>query len=347
VVRYRCERRRRRRRLKSAVFFAAGPGLVLLGLAFGHLMFVASRLAWIPVKAARRIRWLLTHRAGVRFRAGNDGYPSCWQPGKEVWAMNMPPPLPREYLVCFTGTRHGRMRSRVIGRASAAPPVAAVMGMAVSDYQLPALAALSWTQAHLLDLPGLAGSDDTPHHLDVPGYAEAVCDWLDASGLPPVVLIGHSSGTQVAAHVAVARPERVAALVLASPTVDPKARSVPRALYYWRQDSRFSMPGLNETHRPEWRRAGARQIVRLVRAHLRDHLEDVVPHLSCPVLVFLGEQDRLCTRRWAQQLTDLAADGRLVTVPGPHTFLWRDPQAWSEPIRQLAADATAVRKASP
>jgi|tagenome__1003787_1003787.scaffolds.fasta_scaffold20987324_2 pimeloyl-ACP methyl ester carboxylesterase len=250
--------------------------------------------------------------------------------------MSMPPKQPDTYVTRFAKTRFGRMRSRVLGEPSGAPPVVTVMGMAVSDYLLPAQAALSWTQTHLLDLPGLAGSEDPPRHLDVPGFADAVCDWLDAAGLGPVVLAGHSSGTQVAAAAAAARPDLVAATVLASPTVDPKARSVPKALYYWRRDSQYPMPGLNESHKPEWKRAGLPRIVHLLRAHLRHRLEDEVPRLRGGVLVLLGEQDRLCTEDWARTLADLAPDGRLVTVPGPHTFLWRDPAAWSEPVRQLA-----------
>lgn len=251
--------------------------------------------------------------------------------------MGMPPTMPDEYRVRYTRTRFGRMRSRILGEPTGAPPVVTVMGMAVSDYLLPAQAALSWRQAHLLDLPGLAGSEDPPHRLDVAGYAEAVCDWLDTAGLPPVVLAGHSSGTQVAATAAAARPELVAATVLAAPTVDPKARSVPRALYHWRRDARYPMPGLNESHKPEWRRAGFGQLVHLLRVHLRHHLEDIVPRLRGPLLVLLGQQDELCTERWARELVEVAGDGRLVTVPGPHTFLWRDPGAWSEPVRALCA----------
>ena len=216
------------------------------------------------------------------------------------------------------------------------------MGMAVSDYLLPAQAALNWTQSHLLDLPGLAGSGDAPRRLDVAEYADAVCDWLDAAGLPPVVLAGHSSGTQVAARASAARPDRVAATVLASPTVDPKARSVPKALYYWRRDSRYPMPGLSESHRPEWRRAGFGQLVHLLRTHLADHLEEVVLRLDGPVLVLLGTDDKLCSERWARQLVDLAPDGRLVTVPGPHTFLWRDPSSWSEPMREMVCSGRSV-----
>jgi pimeloyl-ACP methyl ester carboxylesterase len=255
----------------------------------------------------------------------------------------MPPRPPDEYLVRFTDTRFGRLRSRVLGSPSDAPPVVTVMGMAVSDYLLPAQAALDWTQTHLLDLPGLAGSDDTRDRLDAPGFADAVCDWLEAAALPPVILAGHSSGTQVAARAAAARPDLVAGTVLASPTVDPKARSVPRALYFWRRDSRYPMPGLSESHRPEWRRAGLRQLVHLLRAHIDDSLEDVVPRLRGPLLVLLGEQDRLCTEKWAHRLAELAADGRLVTVPGPHTFLWRDPASWREPVRELATASTGER----
>lgn len=243
----------------------------------------------------------------------------------------MPPTPPDEYLVRFTDTSYGRMRSRVMGELGDAPPVVTVMGMAVSDYLLPAQAALDWTQRHLVDLPGLAGSGDPPHRLSVPEYGAAMAEWLDAAGLPPVVLAGHSSGTQVAAHAAAARPDLVVATVLASPTVDPAYRSVPKALLRWRLDARYPMPGLTESHRPEWRRAGLGQLVHLLRAHLDDALEDVVSRLRGPLLVLLGEQDRICTRRWAESL-----GGHVVTVPGPHTFLWRDPHVWCEPIRSLA-----------
>ena len=167
-----------------------------------------------------------------------------------------------------------------------------------------------------------------------------MADWLRENDLPPVILAGHSSGTQIAAHAAAACPDRVAATVLASPTVDPKARSVPKALYYWRRDAQYPMPGLEENHRPEWHRAGFRQLVHLMRAHLRDRLEETVPRIRGPLLVLLGEQDKLCTERWARELVDRAEDGRLVTVPGPHTFLWKDPRSWSEPLRQLAARET-------
>lgn len=103
------------------------------------------------------------------------------------------------------------------------------------------------------------------------------------------------------------------------------------------------MPGLSDSHKPEWRRAGPGLLAHLLRAHLRDRLEKVVPSLRGPLLVLLGEQDKPCTESWARELVDRAVDGRLVKVAGPHTFLWRDPAVWSGPLRELAATVHSER----
>ncbi|MDR7300107.1 alpha/beta fold hydrolase [Haloactinomyces albus] len=252
-------------------------------------------------------------------------------------AMSTDPP--DEYLVRHVPTPQGRIRSRTLGhRREHAPPVVSLMGMGVSDYLIPAVHAhTGWTQAHLVDLPGLAGSGPATHPLDVAGYARSIGSWLDAADLPPVVLIGNSSSTQVAAHVAAMRPHQVCVLVLASPTVDPKARSWPRILFFWNKDSQYPLPGLQQQHTPEWARAGVRQFVHLISAHLGDRLEEVIGEVRCPVLVLRGEHDKLSTESWARRLAGLAADGRFAAMPGPHSFVWTAPAAWCEPIRQAAA----------
>ncbi|RCW46293.1 pimeloyl-ACP methyl ester carboxylesterase [Halopolyspora algeriensis] len=254
-------------------------------------------------------------------------------------AMSAAPP--DEYLVRYTPTPQGRVRSRTIGRDHEhAPPVVSLMGMAVSDYLMPAVSALAeGTQAHLVDLPGLGGSGPATQPLDVAGYARSVCAWLDAAELPPVVLIGNSSSTQVAAHVAAMRPHRVCALVLASPTVDPTVRSWPRLLFFWRRDSQYPLPGLQQQHTPEWVRAGMRQLLHLISVHLKDRLDDVIGTVRCPVLVLRGDHDRISTEAWARRIAELAADGRFAAMPGPHSFVWASPTAWCEPIRLLAAEA--------
>jgi len=249
-----------------------------------------------------------------------------------------PPRLPPQMLLRYTDVPEGRIRSRVLGRPDpAVPPVVVVQGMAVSDYLLPACAALGeWTETTLVDLPGYGGSGQPTRYLDVRGYAEAVVHWLEASGLDRVVVVGHSSGSQVAAWAGVLCPERIAAVALASPTVDPMARSLPRLVLHWRLDARNPTPGLETNHVPEWRRAGFRALAHLVKVHLADRLEDHVSRLRMPMLVIRAEHDRLTTPAWVAGLTRLAADAELVGVPGGHSFVWTHPQAWSSPLRRLA-----------
>ncbi|RBY80531.1 alpha/beta hydrolase [Geodermatophilus sp. TF02-6] len=237
-------------------------------------------------------------------------------------------------------TSWGVVRSRVVGRPrDGVPEVVVVHGLAVADYLQPALCELgTWTRAHLVELPGFSGSGEPPHPMDVGQFADAVVQWLDASGLDRVVLVGHSSGTQVAAHVAVRRPHVTRALVLASPTMDPRFRSTRRILLAWRRNHALEPPSLDERHTPERQRAGLRRVRHALRVHLADALEDVVPSVPVPVLVLYGDQDRICTEAWARELGELAPDGRFRLVPGAHSFVWTAPSAWSAPIEELARE---------
>src|SRR5215203_5309283 len=194
--------------------------------------------------------------------------------------MPEPPRLPDEMLLRYTDVPEGRIRTRVLGRRQPdALPVVVIQGMAVSDYLLPACAALgSWTEVHLFDIPG---------------YGAALVHWLEAAGLDRAVVVGHSSGTQVAAWAGVLAPDRVAAVGLASPTIDPIARPLPKLLYRWRLDARSPSPGLEENHVPEWKRAGIAGVAHLVRVHLADRIEEQVSRLRVPVLVIRAEDDRL------------------------------------------------------
>ncbi|NYI03784.1 alpha/beta fold hydrolase [Allostreptomyces psammosilenae] len=252
--------------------------------------------------------------------------------------MNGPnPPGPAEVTTSHHDGVLGRMRARSVGRRRpATPEVVLVQGMGVADYLMPGLLALGrWTRATLVELPGFGGSGDPPHELSVPEFGRCVADWLTAQRLGPVLLAGHSSGTQVAARVAIGRTD-VAAVVLASPTVDPAARGPLRLLARWLWDGRREPPGLTRVHRAEWRRAGPRRLVHTARAHLDDALEEAVARLRVPVLVIHGRDDVIGTARWARRLAGLAPDGECVEVPGAHTFPWLDPEAWSEPVRRLS-----------
>jgi len=226
----------------------------------------------------------------------------------------------------------GRMRSRSLGHARpGVPEVVFVQGLAVADYLLAGLAGFTgWTRAHLLELPGYDGD---PEVLPVSEYGRAVGEWLDAQRLGPVILGGHSSGTQVAAAAAPGRAD-VVLVVLASPIVEPAARGVVRLGLRWLRDGRQETSGLIRWQAPEWWRAGPRRLARLIRTHLRYRIEEPLARLTVPALVLRGAGDRLCSPGWSRRLSALTPGGRYVELPGAHSFFWDDPQTWAEVVRQ-------------
>lgn len=238
----------------------------------------------------------------------------------------------------------GRMRIRVLGEPHPdVPEIVMIQGMTVSDYLLPGLGALSaWTRTHLVELPGGSGSGAPPHELTVVEYADAAAEWLCAQGLSRVLLAGHSSGTQVAAETALRCPDHVAGVVLAGPAIDPVARGGLRVFARWWADRRGDPRSLDQVHKPERQRVGFRRLFHVLRAHLRHDLEKPVTALTMPVLVIRGRNDRLGTPQWGRRLAGLTRDGRYVEVPGTHSFCWRYPDAWSDPIRAFAARGGAM-----
>lgn len=70
------------------------------------------------------------------------------------------------------------------------------------------------------DNPGFGNSDPLP---EPPGptmmpYVEAMVEFLDAMGIDRATIVGHSTGSAIATHLAAAYPERVTRLVIASYT---------------------------------------------------------------------------------------------------------------------------------
>jgi pimeloyl-ACP methyl ester carboxylesterase len=185
-------------------------------------------------------------------------------------------------------------------------------------------------RAWLPDPPGFGDSEDPPRHLGITGIAEVTVQWMRLRELSRVVLIGHSCGTQVAAHVAAMAPELVERLMLGSPTVDPRYRSWPKAVRRWMRDGRLEPKSLTRTQRPEWRRAGPLRLLHLAKSMLADDLEETLGRVSCPVTVIRAQHDPICTPEWARQLA-----GDHVEVPGlAHAFPYAAPTAFADVLKE-------------
>jgi pimeloyl-ACP methyl ester carboxylesterase len=223
-------------------------------------------------------------------------------------------------------------------------PVVLVHGLAVSHRYLTPLAETLGTThpVYVPDLPGFGLSARPGRAYDLRRHVGHLAAWLDAYRLPPVCLVGHSFGAEVAAALAVARPGAVRALVLAGPTSDPTARSrrglVGRWLVDCLREPLWQVPILCRDvldARP-WRVAAT------VSHSVRHAVEADLVRITAPTLVLTGEQDPIVPPRWRAEVTRLVPDARLVTVSdAAHNVLTTAPGRVADAIRDLLVPTPA------
>ena len=107
------------------------------------------------------------------------------------------------------------------------------------------------------DLPGFGGSAKPDTTYSLAAMTDRMAAFLDRWTRGPVVLVGHSLGGEVAASLALARPDRVARLVLIAPAgwgvglggiADTMYPSKARAIGWYLSSRAFVLP----EHDPEW-----------------------------------------------------------------------------------------------
>jgi pimeloyl-ACP methyl ester carboxylesterase len=206
-----------------------------------------------------------------------------------------------------------------------------VPGAGVRSYVEPAADAVRGrgVDVELLPAPGLAGGRG-----DLRRYGEALADRLRAGPLVDL-LVGLSVGAQAAAVAAAGAGGRVAHLVLVSPTVDPAVRTVHGLLARWLAAGRREPARLLFDQVPDWQRAGARSLARVVRSALEVHIEDEALGAAGRLTVVHAEHDAITSHTYAAALA-AAHSGRLVVVPGAvHSWPYRDAGRFAETVAGL------------
>jgi pimeloyl-ACP methyl ester carboxylesterase len=190
------------------------------------------------------------------------------------------------------------------------------------------------------DLPGFGRSGKPGHVLSVPELADALAAWMDAMDLPSAALVANSLGCQVAADLAVRRPELVEALVLSGPTMDPAGRRAGVMIARWVRDWPFERPSLALAHLRDFALAGVGRSLHTFRHALADRIEEKLPKVRAPTLVVRGERDPVAPQRWAEEATRLLPRGRLAVIPGaPHCVNYSTPVAFARLVRTFLATA--------
>ncbi|MGK4186940.1 alpha/beta hydrolase [Rothia koreensis] len=201
------------------------------------------------------------------------------------------------------------------------------------------------------DLPGFGKSEPlTTREHDVAAYADVVSDLVQLIGSRPVVLVGHSFGSVVAAAVAAQRPAPVAGLALINPICEPALESSARipslaaAAFYrvcaalpgrWGNAlvrssvvTRISSLLMMKTKDPELRRfingqhdayfgsfASRTVVLEAYRASIRDTVRDSAPRVAVPTLLVAAEKDDLGSVPGQESLAQTFPNARLEVIP--------------------------------
>lgn len=173
---------------------------------------------------------------------------------------------------------------------------------------------------------------------DLGAYGLALAADLEACDERLDLLIGLSVGTQAAATAAAAST-RVRRLLLVSPTVDPRLRSLPRLLRVWsRGNQGHGEPGFLEQV-PDWLRAGVPRLVAGFVATLRaEPLERVLPRVAARVTVVHAEHDDLGTAAWADELAAGAGGRSVLRADAPHSWPASDPDGFAAFVDEVLAE---------
>lgn len=198
--------------------------------------------------------------------------------------------------------------------------------------------------------------------------AAAVVDLLDARETGPAVLVGHSWGTGVALAAAIGFPERVRALVLASPLAPgippgPVDRLLARprlgaavacagfklaglglAVPPVRSLSRAKVPTLGDEQvavtAAAWRGSAWRSFHAEQRSLVAElpSLAAGLPAVEVPATILYGTRDRIAPPPHARQLAGALPRARLLPAEGAgHMLPQQRPQLLAEAIAGLAA----------
>lgn len=200
-----------------------------------------------------------------------------------------------------------------------APTILALHGWGRDRSDL--LAALTGRDVIALDLPGFGSSPPPPQAWGAREYAGQVAGLLQAADVGPVLVVGHSFGGRVAAHLAADHPQLVSGVVFAgTPLLRSTAPAAKPALGYRlvRRARRLGLvpesllESVRQRHGSADYRAASGVMRDVLVTAVNEDYRDQLAKIICPVGFCWGADD---TAARPQVATDAAAMvGEVVVV---------------------------------
>jgi len=174
-----------------------------------------------------------------------------------------------------------------------------------------------------LDLPGFGSSPPPPSGWGSPEYAECVARVLDNMGRP-LVILGHSFGGRIALHLATARPDAVAGMVLTgvplrrptTPHRPPLAFRTARFLHRIGLLPEQRMEAMRRRYGSSDYRAAEGVMRQVLVKVVNETYDEIISAISCPVTLVWGEDDDVAPLWVARSAVHEFPQATLVELPG-------------------------------
>jgi valacyclovir hydrolase len=221
-------------------------------------------------------------------------------------------------------------------------PVIAVHGR-LGTAQVDLANVLDWlSQSYRVLGPSLRGyGESTPKPRDFPldfyhRDARDLIAFMDALGIARAHLLGYSDGGETALVAAGLAPDRFKSVAVwgAVGYFGPEMRPVAQSNYpaTWMDEATKQLHGITDPDA---------MILQWVRSltHMIDRGGDVslslAPKINAPVLLMLGEKDRLNPQAYGQKLVDQLPNGRLVMFDTGHAIHHEDFAAFQRVVGEF------------
>lgn len=196
---------------------------------------------------------------------------------------------------------------------------------------------LSYTTV-AIDLPGFGDSQSLDTSWNTADYSRVLKKLISRLELSSVVLVGHSFGGQIAAHLAAQKPGWLTGLVLVDAAVvrdhDPKLLSYIGHIL----SPLFQLPVLRSLRDPLYDFIGAdrppedENLKRTMRTILREDQTDKLSRINVPTHIVWGSEDEDTSLSEGRKIAGRIEHSTLSVLDGGHYIFIDAPQAF---IREL------------
>lgn len=192
-----------------------------------------------------------------------------------------------------------------------------------------------------VDLPGFGGSQDLSTLWDTTDYSQVLEKLIDRLELPSVVIVGHSFGGQIAAHLAAQKPEWLTGLVLVDAAV-VRGRK-PKLLSYIGHmlSPLFRLPGLQSLRNSLYGLIGAdrppadENLKQTMRTVLREGQTNKLPQINVPTHVIWGSKDADTPLSEGREIAGNIEHATLSVIDGSHYVFADAPQAFIKELTEF------------